>query len=273
MYPDGPRQAKRGRLARAVSLAALLGATLAGRPAAADASLANETAIGDAIVDLDAARVVRKSTTRARCASEDGAYARGLGLPLVKSWKNPALHFAYATPRALLFASWWDQPQPHAALIDVTSGTRLLDVADTPAAIVEDASGALLGLLVVDAGGHQLRLLDGKTGAVRWRTPIIDLFADAASVRVDGDRLLVALFHRNATGSSLWAFELASGRLRWQADVVQLQVGHSKYANDVSLELRGTSVVLRGIESAGCYVQIFDGATGKRRFDLIDKRW
>ena len=54
--------------------------------------------------------------------------------------------------------------------------------------------------------------------------------------------------------------------------MLQLNVAHSKYWNDVSVEQLGQSVVLRGFEAGGCYVQTFDIATGKRFSAILPKR-
>jgi hypothetical protein len=111
--------------------------------------------------------------------------------------------------------------------------------------------------------GHQLELWS-LMGAPLWRTNQSNLWGDSAATLVAGDLLVVGVFNRIATGSALLAFDLASGKLRWGADVEQLNVGHSKYFNDVTLELRGETVVMRGYEAAGCYRQTFDLKTGKR---------
>jgi hypothetical protein len=81
---------------------------------------------------------------------------------------------------------------------------------------------------------------------------------------VGGDLVVAATFHRSASGSRLLALDLSTGALRWRAEVEQLNVPHSKYWNDVTLERRGATIVMRGWEAGGCYVQRFDLATGRR---------
>jgi hypothetical protein len=88
---------------------------------------------------------------------------------------------------------------------------------------------------------------------------------DTATTLVVGDKLIVAFYHRIASGASLSAYDINTGALKWKADVHQLNVSHSKYWNDVSLELRYPTVVMRGFEAGGCYEQVFDVATGRRQ--------
>ena len=139
-------------------------------------------------------------------------------------------------------------------------------------ALVEDRAGALLGVLALQRG--QLVLIDARTSKPRWRV------AAPAGVRdesfralVDGDRLILANYHRYATGSTLFALDLGSGALRWTAEVEQMNVAHSEYFNDVALERRGATVVMRGFEAAGCYVQTFDLASGRRLSSAMQRRW
>jgi hypothetical protein len=77
------------------------------------------------------------------------------------------------------------------------------------------------------------------------------------------------MFTRTATGAELIALSRQSGRRIWTAEVRQLNVSHSKYLNDVALELDGDRVIMRGYEAGGCYVQVFDLATGRRLSSTI----
>jgi outer membrane protein assembly factor BamB len=110
-----------------------------------------------------------------------------------------------------------------------------------------------------------------STGDRRWcaRAP---RFLSAGSARADGGRAYVAFFSPYASGSSLAAFDRRTGEHLWTADVQQLNVEHSKYHNDVELDLRGESLILAGFESLGCYRQVFDRANGRRLSSQISKR-
>jgi hypothetical protein len=66
--------------------------------------------------------------------------------------------------------------------------------------------------------------------------------------------------------------DLETGTPRWIADVEQMNVGHSAYYNDVSLERVGASVVMRGWEAAGCYLQSFELASGRRLSSTLGKK-
>jgi hypothetical protein len=50
-----------------------------------------------------------------------------------------------------------------------------------------------------------------------------------------------------------------------------MNVAHSKYFNDVTVEKRGDEILLHGLEAAGCYEQAFDAATGARKRSTFSK--
>jgi outer membrane protein assembly factor BamB len=216
-----------------------------------------------------------KQAGRLHCAREDSSYQRGLASPEVQKWQRtvaPGLHFAQAGHAYLLFSTFWSDVPRRSVVLDSATGREIMSVRDHDTALVEDSAGSLFGLLRIDGDKHELRFHD-LGGGVRWRTPLPSLWGDSASVVVSNGTLYAGIYHRIATGSSLVALDLATGRLRWTADVQQLVVSHSKYSNDVSLELRGGSVVMHGVESAGCYVQVFDAATGRRTSSVVERSW
>jgi hypothetical protein len=139
-------------------------------------------------------------------------------------------------------------------------------------ALVEDRAGVLLGVLAIDKG---LALVE-TGGKQRWLVPSsATRLGESLHTRVDGDRLVVASFDREVSGARLFALDLRSGALQWTADVEQMNVRHSAYANDVGLEVSDGVVVMRGFEAAGCYVQRFDAATGRRLSSVIrrQRKW
>lgn len=138
--------------------------------------------------------------------------------------------------------------------------------------LVEDRDGALVG--VIEFQGGQLSLIEAAGGRRRWRVPApAAVRSESFSTLVDGGRLILANHHRYATGASLVALDLRTGALLWSADVEQMNVAHSEYFNDVALELRGGTVVMRGYEAAGCYLQTFDAASGRRLSSQMARRW
>jgi outer membrane protein assembly factor BamB len=144
-----------------------------------------------------------------------------------------------------------------------------LELPAMQAAALVERGNELLGVLAVDGVKHQLSFYDAATAARRWTTVIDDLWGDSAAAVVDGSSVIVTTFHRIATGSQLYRLDLSTGRVEWKADVEQLNVGHSKYFNDVVVSIEYGNVTLNGYEALGCYIQTFDPATGKRRSSKI----
>lgn len=83
--------------------------------------------------------------------------------------------------------------------------------------------------------------------------------------------LYVAQFCSISTGTTLHAINIRSGALRWSKHLIGIgPVGHSKYFNDVQLEIRRGMVVVYGNEASGKYVEARDLSSGRllmnRRF-------
>jgi len=153
-----------------------------------------------------------------------------------------------------------------ALVLDAKTMSERLRVTSRPnVGLVEAEDGTLLHLLVIEDRLNYLRMelmsLDGK---VRWKAPAMYGSPNTTATLVVGDVLYIALFHRISTGAQLIAVNLATGALVWRADVVQMNVAHSQYWNDVSLEREGDRIVMHGYEASGCYTQTFALATGKR---------
>lgn len=208
------------------------------------------------------------------CSIRDAAYFRDRDSPRVRRFLHAEapLDFVQAGARHLLFATWhWPGEARSSQVIDTATGHAALTIGEDRAALVEAPDGTLVGLLFLDEDRHELRLW-GADDRPKWRVSVPGLYGDSASALVDGGRLVVATFDRISSGSELMAFDLATGRRIWTADVEQLDIPHSKYWNDVTVEKSGDSLILRGIEAGGCYLQVFDAATGRRRSSVIDKR-
>ncbi len=240
------------------------------RVAFADVAAPGEILFNDAVVDVAGARVARTVTGKQKCDFSDTEWERNRRARS-EDHKWP-FYYVAGTKHWTLSA---DQPGPRNArryhLTDAAGNTHIVGDGDL-AAIVEDGAGKLLGFVGVDEEKHQLRFVSPE-GAERWRLSAPRLWGDSASVALDGEQLVIATFSRYSTGSQLLAVNLASGKVNWEADVEQLNVAHSEYYNDVTVEKRGQSIVMHGTEAAGCYLQIFDRATGKRRLALKNKLW
>lgn len=99
-----------------------------------------------------------------------------------------------------------------------------------------------------------------------WDQPVPAEFVDAAALVVDIGTGAVYLAHYSAiaSGATLLAFDLASGAARWTTPVRGLgPVAHSKYSNQVKLQMLRGALVLYGNESAGRYIEVFDPASGR----------
>jgi hypothetical protein len=144
------------------------------------------------------------------------------------------------------------------------------------AARVVDARGRTIGLLRLErlaSGTTVTALVDPTTQATRWRVDGLHTGDESAAVLVSDGQLVVASFHFASSGSRLFALDLASGTPRWLAEVVQMNVPHSEYMNDVTLERDGDVIVMRGYEAGGGYEQRFDWRTGQRLSSTIARLW
>jgi hypothetical protein len=223
---------------------------------------------------------IATSDPLAKCTMEDGPIRRvwnsGLADRAKRASGNPSVSLTSVGRKHLVLASGEENTRATVILRAATL-ERVAELGKILApTVVEDTSGALLGLVAVNEPQpqpHQRRLrLFSIDGNVRWGVPV-PAWHNAAVALVAGDLLVVGLFHRIATGSDLIAVDVKTGALRWKADVVQMQVAHSKYWNDVALDLDGGRVVMRGYEAAGCYEQTFDLATGRRISSRMGRRW
>lgn len=226
---------------------------------------ATEIVFDGEVIDLGTHRVVRRMSQAARCSMEDGPSRRAWSSPAVQKWHLPDLSPSDVTPHHVLLHDGIWSKKPKAAVVDRAAGKIVHRLDDRGDALVERPDGSVLGILAVDDDHHELRLRD-TGGKLLWRRPIPNLWGNSAAVLLDGERLVIAPFHRIATGSALLAVDVHTGTPIWIADVLQLRVPHSKYYNDVSLARVGGEIVMRGFEAGGCYLQIFDAATGKRTF-------
>lgn len=90
-------------------------------------------------------------------------------------------------------------------------------------------------------------------------------WSDAAAISKVDDVLYVAWFHPIASGTRVEAYA-ADGRRIWRQGLWGCgPVSHSKYRNEVRLEVTSTGVTVFGRESSCKYVEVLDPATGEAR--------
>lgn len=203
----------------------------------------------------------------ARCTHDQVPYLRDSRTESLTRLAPKGLYLRQAAGRRhLLFATSFGTPK-RSVVVERESGKTVMTLPLQDTALVEDPSGTLLYVLALEESGPGRRRLQlhAPDGGPRWKqAPVVEELGDSASVLVADELLIVAHFHRIATGANLHAFDLQTGTPRWRADVQHLQVAHSKYWNDVTIERAGSTLILRGMEAGGCYLQTFELATGRR---------
>jgi outer membrane protein assembly factor BamB len=143
--------------------------------------------------------------------------------------------------------------------------------------LVEDARGELIGAVAVDGSARAISFVP-TAGRGGWTTALRDptrgpLSGDGSAALLDGDRIVVAPFDTAGEGMQLYALDRATGRLLWRGEVDQFNYPHSVYLHDVRLAARGDRIVLESVEAAGCSLQLFEPATGKRMFVSTVDQW
>jgi hypothetical protein len=111
---------------------------------------------------------------------------------------------------------------------------------------------------------HAARLARIGAHGARWTFKIPGSTPDRARLVFDGQTLFAALYLDGASGCRVLALDARTGALRW--DVRPKGVGamlHSKYSNDVQLEMRDGRLVLYGKESAGRYIEVLSPTDGR----------
>jgi hypothetical protein len=204
-----------------------------------------------------------------RCSSDDSPFWRAWHTERDRGGAGFALK--HASEHFLLYVS---AEKKSLRVLDRRTHARVLENPGTADAVVEDERGNLVGLLALDNSSQtigRVQLIPTASHPA-WISVIDNLHGNSAATLLVGNTLVVASFHRYATGARLFALDIRSGAHLWTADVAQMMVGHSEYMNDVGLTANETLVDMRGFESAGCYFQEFNLATGKRTFSSLPRR-
>lgn len=89
-------------------------------------------------------------------------------------------------------------------------------------------------------------------------------------IRRRGDMLFAVDFITMASGAEVAAYDLASGKEVWRRSLLGLgEIAHSKYRNELTLDLEGDRLVVRSIESAGRYVEALALADGTQVYHKV----
>jgi hypothetical protein len=213
-----------------------------------------------------------------KCSYEDGPHWKRRHAVMNDARQaimGPYGNFHDGNAKYLLFSG--DQRLPHASSVLDAKTWQPLYTANTPTtALAADESGKLFGLVKLarwPTGTTEIALIDHTSGKQLWSVQGLHRGDDAGNALVVGDQLILSTFHHHSTGARLVSVELKTGTPRWIADVEQVNASHSEYFNDVSLERRGNTIVMRGFEASGCYVQTFDLKTGQRLSSQMRRAW
>lgn len=114
----------------------------------------------------------------------------------------------------------------------------------------------------------ELSRRDGDTE--RWRVEIDRAIGESAEMIERDGVLYVALYHRIAAGCQVLAFDAETGAERWRADLFGVgPIAHSKYRNEVDLELRDDALIVWGREAGGRYIEVLAREDGRQRVNIL----
>lgn len=131
--------------------------------------------------------------------------------------------------------------------------------------IANEDETCLAGFASNNEDCFDILLFDGQTFLFKLESaaPVCDFI-------LQDNLLYIANFYASATGSSLYCFDICNNKIKWQADVRQLNIGHSRYYNNVILSKYKNKIIMEGNEAQGSYVQIFDANFGNKLADFGD---
>ena len=109
---------------------------------------------------------------------------------------------------------------------------------------------------------RQLHVALDKPGA-QWTTNLGERWVDSAAIAVADDAVYAAHYNRMATGTRVAKLRIADGSIAWEVALEGVgPIGHSKYRNDVQVQLVGDRLHAYGWESGGAYVEVLDLESG-----------
>lgn len=179
---------------------------------------------------------------------------------------RPYLSFFTYTDDCLIFTSY-NNTYPCTQLVNLVNGDLTTLSTSINGIIRSEDEKSVTGLVpIIDNSSFQK--IDIHSQKPIWGKKADYYLSDRSMVEtIEKDTILLLCFYNPiATGSSLYAHHKETGALLWKADVKQLNIGHSRYSNSITLSLYKDIVIMEGIEAGGNYLQLFNINTGERIF-------
>jgi hypothetical protein len=180
----------------------------------------------------------------------------------------PYLYYFAHTDQCMVFTSY-DEHYHKTILLDFGKGKLTSFNFIVNGIIRTEDEKAVAGLIQMD---EEKQTLTVNCFTSEWTVKTDNNYYDRAETLLMDSTLVISTYPNIATGSALAAYNFYTGKLLWKADVKQLNVGHSKYYNAVTLSAYNQIIIMEGTEAYGSYLQIFDSKTGKRLFTEGDFR-
>jgi outer membrane protein assembly factor BamB len=121
------------------------------------------------------------------------------------------------------------------------------------------------GEVQVHGDGSAAMRVESTDPNARWTATIDSERSNAAAVAVTDDAIFVAHFHAIATGARVAKLRRDDGRQDWDVPLFGVgSIGHSRYRNDVQVEVLDGRLHVYGWESGGAYVEVLDLETGRQ---------
>ncbi len=128
------------------------------------------------------------------------------------------------------------------------------------------------GPFTLSEHGGRLTLRRSGPDAEGWTAMVRDGTDDTGAIALDADQVIVAHHRSIATGCRVTAFDAWTGEVQWSVELDGVgPVEHSKYSNDVQIDVARDLVSIYGWESGGRYTERLDARTGAQvGVDRID---
>jgi hypothetical protein len=110
------------------------------------------------------------------------------------------------------------------------------------------------------------------TGAALLLVPSTRVMGSTPPLPGQRDLVVLAAYSRISSGCELIALDAETGALRWRSALTALgPVKHSKYRNEVQLDVISGQIVVYGYEASGRYIEVVDRETGRTLHNISPK--